>query len=35
MVPLISEIYEPTAEQAVSTLAQTKDKIIGYYESSN
>jgi sugar phosphate isomerase/epimerase len=35
MVPLISEIYEPTAEQAVATLAQTKEKIIGYYESSN
>lgn len=32
MVPLISEIYEPTAEQAVQTLAKTKEKIIEYYE---
>ncbi|OGV36492.1 MAG: hypothetical protein A2020_12740 [Lentisphaerae bacterium GWF2_45_14] len=31
MVPLISEIYEPTAEMAVQTLAKTKDKIVKYY----
>ena len=27
MIPLISEIYEPTAEKAVETLAKTKEKI--------
>lgn len=32
MVPLISEIYEPTAELAVETLARTKEKIIEYYK---
>jgi sugar phosphate isomerase/epimerase len=32
IVPLISEIYEPTAELAVHTLAKTKEKIIEYYE---
>ncbi|MDD5727719.1 MAG: sugar phosphate isomerase/epimerase [Victivallales bacterium] len=31
MIPLISEIYEPTAEQAVQTLARTKEKIIAYW----
>jgi sugar phosphate isomerase/epimerase len=35
MVPLISEIYEPSAEMAVHTLAKTKERIIEYYESSN
>jgi sugar phosphate isomerase/epimerase len=33
VVPLISEIYEPTAEQAVKTLAETKEKIIKYWNS--
>jgi sugar phosphate isomerase/epimerase len=31
MVPLISEIYEPTAEKAVETLARTRDKICEYW----
>ena len=31
MVPLISEIYEPTAEKAVETLARTKEKICEYW----
>ncbi|OGV36954.1 MAG: hypothetical protein A2020_16340 [Lentisphaerae bacterium GWF2_45_14] len=32
IVPMISEIYEPTAEIAVQTLAKTKEKIIEYYK---
>lgn len=32
IVPLISEIYEPTAEKAVETLAMTRDKICEYWD---
>jgi sugar phosphate isomerase/epimerase len=35
MIPLISEIYEPTAEQAVKTLLETKEKIIEYWDKNN
>lgn len=31
LVPLISEIYEPTAERAVQTVAETKEKISEYW----
>jgi sugar phosphate isomerase/epimerase len=33
VVPLIAEIYEPTAEQAVKTVAETKEEIIKYWNS--
>lgn len=34
IVPLISEIYEPTAEKAVETLAKTKERIIEYWNNN-
>ncbi len=34
LVPLISEIYEPTAEDAVRRLAETKEKIIEYWNGA-
>ncbi len=34
MIPLISEIYEPTAEKAVETLAKTRDKICQYWKDN-
>ena len=33
IVPMISEIYEPTAEQAIKTLSKTKTKICDYWDS--
>jgi len=35
MVPLISEIYEPSAEKACETLAETKKKIISYWNNAD
>ena len=32
IVPLISEMYEPTAEGAVATLAETKERIVRCWE---
>jgi L-ribulose-5-phosphate 3-epimerase UlaE len=34
LVPLISEIYEPTAEDAVRRLAETKEKIMEYWHGA-
>ena len=33
IIPLISEIYEPSSEEAIATLVRTKEKIIKTWES--
>ena len=32
LIPMVSEIYEPTAEEAVATVARTRDNIVRYWQ---